>query len=203
MAWAAAGLLAVAAAPVAGADDGVARLEGVGRALRRQAVWRASYHQSYVPAGMTRGEEQQGSVWVAWPDRALFAAGAPPVRQLGLEGRRVRLLDLEVPSCDDHELTDDEWARVPLAAVLDPSGAVERFVVSAAGERRVVLVPLAPGGVARVELEVDAAGMPVEVVVVDPQGAVNRVALADWAPGAAPTWLPQPPPGLECVVGDE
>ena len=53
------------------ADDGLAldRLEALGSALRARAVWTAAYHQEYIPAGMTEGEEAHGRVWVAWPSR--------------------------------------------------------------------------------------------------------------------------------------
>jgi len=46
--------------------------------------------------------------------------------------------------------------------------------------------------------------LPAEVTVIDPQGASNRLRFGDWTavegpPGGA--WLPQPPPGVECVTG--
>lgn len=177
-------------------------LESLGAALRGAAAWHADYTQEYVAAGMTAGEEVAGVVTVAWPDRALFASGVPPSQQMGLEGRVVRLLDLEVPSCDEHVLGDDEWARVPLAAVLDPRGAIERFTVLDHGERGFALVPREPGGVARVEVILDGRDLPAEVVVIDPQGAVNRLRFGGWRAAAGPPdgrWLPTPPRGLDCV----
>jgi hypothetical protein len=192
--------LAVAATGSA-QDGGVARLEALGSALRRHTVWRAAYHQEYVPAGMSQGEEQAGTVWVGWPNRALFRAGNPAVRMLGLEGRQVRLVDGEAGTCDNHELTDEEWERVPLAAVLDPRRAADRFAVAAPEKRRIVLVPRAPGGVATVEVTVNSDGMPAEVVVVDPQGAVNRLRFTGWRSAKAPPggWLPEPPAGVSCT----
>jgi hypothetical protein len=183
-------IAALAAALLGGAGfagaSGMESLEALGAALRGAVAWHADYSQEYV----------------AWPDRALFASGAPPSQRMGLEGRVVRLLDLEVPSCDEHVLGDDEWARVPLAAVLDPRGAVERFTVLDRGERGFVLVPREPGGVARVEVELDGRNLPAEVVVVDPQGAVNRLRFSGWRAAEGPpdgSWLPAPPHGLDCV----
>ncbi|MFV2072888.1 MAG: outer membrane lipoprotein carrier protein LolA [Thermoanaerobaculales bacterium] len=183
-------------------DSGRTNLEALGQALRAGVVWRADYRQEYVAEGMSEGEKLAGVVWVAWPDRALFRSGEPVTRQMGLEGRRVRLLDLEVPSCDEHLLNDEEWARVPLAAVLDPAGATDHFTVLGSGERGFVLVPRQPGGVDRVEVVLGKKNLPREVVVIDPQGATNRLYFTDWRTTDAPPegrWLPEAPPDLECV----
>ena len=184
-------------------DSGNKNLEALGQALRAGVVWRADYRQEYVAEGMSEGEELAGVVWVAWPDRALFLSGEPVTRRMGLEGRRVRLLDLEVPSCDEHLLDDDEWARVPLAAVLDPGGATDHFTVLDSGERGFALVPRQPGGVDRVEVVLGKNNLPLEVVVIDPQGATNRLHFTGWQNSDAPPegrWLPEAPPGLECVA---
>lgn len=192
--------LALLSASAAGAG-GLEVLEALGRTLQAHDTWAATYHQTYVPAGMSGGEEAEGTVWVAWPDRARFRTELPVPREMALDGRRVRLLDLELGSCDDHVVSEDEWARVPLAAVLDPRGAVDRFTVSSGGQGAVTLVPREPGGVARVELEVGAEGLPAEVVIVDAQGARNRLLFSGWKPSQGPPdgqWLPDPPPGCEC-----
>jgi len=196
-----AGALVVAAA--AGADEALAlvRLEALGSALRTQAVWSASYAQEYLPAGMTEGEEAAGRVWVAWPDRAHFRIGQPAIRSMGLEGRTVRLVDLEVPSCDEHHLSDEEWARVPLVAVLDPRGAVEQFSVLSHGRSGLVLKPRAAGGVDHVVVEIGPDSLPLEVVIVDPQGATNRLRFLSWAASEGPPdgkWLPPGPEGVPC-----
>ena len=185
----------------AGADDaGIVRLEALGEALRRHEAWTAEYRQEYVAAGMSQGDEQKGKVWVAWPLRVLFETSDPEVRSLGLDGRRVRLVDVEAGSCDDHELTDEEWERVPLAALLDPRGAAERFSVSSTGGGGIVLEPRSKGGVNRVDVELDDAHMPLRFVVVDPQGAVNRVTFSGWKPARPPgAWLPDPPSGIICM----
>jgi hypothetical protein len=183
----------------------IERLERLGRALRAHSVWRASYHQEYVAAGMTAGEEVDGTVWVSWPDRALFRAGEPVIRIMGMEGRRVRLVDLEVIGCDDHLIDDEEWARIPLAAVLDPQQAVDRFTVLESGEDGLVLIPHETGGVARVEVKLGPGGLPAEVTVIDPQGATNRLGFSDWQRADRPLggqWLPTPPADIECV-GEE
>jgi hypothetical protein len=183
----------------------IERLERLGRALRVHSVWRASYHQEYVAAGMTAGEEVDGTVWVSWPDRALFRAGNPVLRIMGMEGRRVRLVDLEVAGCDDHLIDDEEWARIPLAAVLDPRQAVDRFTVLENGVDGLALIPHEPGGVARVEVVLGPDGLPAEVTVIDPQGATNRLRFSDWERAARPQggqWLPTPPADIECV-GEE
>lgn len=197
-------LTTLLAAPLAASaqDSGMAHLEALGRALRGEAAWRADYTQEYVAAGMGAGEVVSGVVVMAWPDRALFRSGDPPNQMMGLDGRRVRLIDLTVPSCDDHVLDDDEWARIPLAAVLDPPGAIDRFTILDHGEHGFTLVPREPGGVDRVEVVLGGDNLPVEVVVVDPQGATNTLRFSGWraVPEAvAGAWLPEPPPGLACV----
>lgn len=187
---------------VAGRAQGpMVLLEDLAGTLRQQPAWTATYHQEYLPAGMTEGEQIDGEVWVAWPDRALFRSGDPVVRLMGLDHRRVRLVDLDVPSCEDHRLSDDEWARIPLAVVLDPKAAVDGFTVIDRGDRSFALVPREPGGVSRVEVVLGSDNLPDRVVVVDPQGASNRLDFGGWRPAAAPpsgAWLPERPAGVSC-----
>jgi hypothetical protein len=184
-------------------DGGMSALMELGEALRGAEAWRAEYTQEYVPAGMSFGEVVAGEVIVAWPDRALFRTGKPVTQLMGLEGRLVRLVDLEVPSCDEHALGDDEWARVPLAAVLDPAGAVDNFAVLDRELHGFTLVPHDPGGVSRVDVTLDEHSLPLEVVIVDPQGATNRLLFDGWTASDPPLgdgWLPTPPTGLTCVA---
>ncbi len=184
-------------------DPGMAALEALGGALREAEAWQARYLQEYIAAGMNAGEQVAGVVVVAWPDRALFRAGDPTTQMMGLEGLVVRLVDLEAPSCDEHLLDADEWARIPLAAVLDPRGAVDRFTVLENGERGFVLVPREPGGIDRLEVLLGGGDLPAEVVVVDPQGATNRLRFTDWQESDGPpgdSWLPDPPSGLDCIT---
>ena len=186
-------------------DTAIDRLQELGESLRSAPAWRAAFHQEYVPAGMTMGEEEQGVVTVAWPDRALFVTGDPPVRVMGLDGRLVRLVDLETVTCDEHVLDDEEWARVPLVAVLDPAAAVEHFTILERGQRGVALVPRQPGGVSRVEVEVGGDGLPAAVRTIDPQGAVNSLRFAGWkalGEGECGPWLPDVPAGVDCVSDD-
>jgi len=196
-------LIAVGIASGIGAQEaGMPALEALNTALREKPAWQAEYSQEYVAAGMGAGDEVSGVVVVAYPDHALFRAVEPPGQMMGLEGRLVRLVDLEVPSCDEHQLDADEWARVPLAAVLDPRGAVDRFTVLDHGERGFALVPRERGGVDRVEVVLGENDLPDEVVVVDPQGATNRLQFTAWQPVDGPpdgSWLPTPPPGLTCI----
>ncbi len=133
--------------------------------------------QEYIPAGMTMGEEATGRVWLAWPDRALFHTGEPPFRLMGLQGRTVRLVDLHDETCDERTLSDREWERVPLAAVLDPRGALVHFDVVDRADNEIVLIPKEPGGVDRVEVDLGEDDLPDEVTIWDPQGAVNRLRL--------------------------
>ncbi len=193
--------LCLAAASWASAG-GLDTLEELGRTLRSHSAWCARYDQFYLPAGMSAGDEAHGVVWVAWPDRARFSTTAPVAREMALEGRRVRLVDGELGSCDDHVVSDDEWARVPLAVLLDPRGAVERFTIVDEPSGRLVLVPRDGGGVARVELLLGTDGLPAEVVVVDVQGARNRLLFAGWEGPCGPPggrWLPEPPAGVTCA----
>ncbi len=196
----------IAASAVCGASDardrGMGALTALGGALQKADAWRADYTQEYIAAGMSAGEVVAGVVTVAWPDRALFLTGDPVTQMMGLQGRTVRLVDLEGPSCDEHLLGDDEWARVPLAAVLDPSSAVEHFAVLD-HEGGFTLVPREAGGVDRVEVELNADSLPLEVMIIDPQGATNRLIFTEWTAADAPSggrWLPTAPAGLECIT---
>ncbi len=198
----ASGLVAVGGV-VSGQGPVTDRLDALANALSRQASWTADYHQEYVPAGMMLGEQAAGQVWVAWPDRALFHTGDPVVRLMGLDGRVARLVDLEAGSCDEHRLSDREWERFPLAALLDPGAASQRFDLAEQGTSGIVLRPREVGGIDRLEVTLNDAGLPVEVVIVDPQGATNRLDFSDWRPSAGPPsglWLPGPPPGMTCVT---
>ncbi len=196
----------MAAAGAAAAQSGaMTALERLGSALRTSDAWRADYEQEYVAAGMTRGEVVHGSVTVAWPDRARFETGEPATQLMALDGRLVRLVDLEIGSCDQHLLDDEEWSRIPLAAVLDPSAAITHFTVVAHGDPGFALIPHRPGGVQRVEVLLGERGLPIEVVIVDPQGATNRLRFSAWrttAPPAGANWLPDPPAGVECVTDE-
>jgi hypothetical protein len=186
-------------------DSGMVNLEALSGALQGAVAWRADYSQEYRAAGMTTGEHVAGVVLVSWPDRALFRAGDPTSQVMGLDGPVVRLVDFEGPSCDEHVLDADEWARIPLAAVLDPRGAVDRFTVLDYGNRGFVLIPREAGGVDRVEVELGDDDLPQEVTVVDPQGATNNLRFTDWQKSDGPadgSWLPAPPPGLDCISDD-
>ena len=184
-------------------DRGLDRLEALSRALSSEAGWRAGFEQEYIPAGMSMGEEAIGQVWLAWPDRALFHTGEPPFSLMGLQGRTVRLVDLHDETCDEHELSDREWERVPLAAVLDPRGALVHFNVVEYSDVGIVLIPREPGGVDRVEVILGNDDLPVQVSIWDPQGAVNRLEFSDWKVSKEPpdgTWLPAPPADIECAT---
>ncbi|MCP4902146.1 MAG: hypothetical protein GY906_34700 [bacterium] len=182
--------------------EGLEFLLEVGEAIKASPCWSAEYRQEYLAPGMTLGDEVSGQVWIAWPDQALFEAGRPAQRTMGLDGRTVRLLDYEVLSCDEHTLTDDEWARVPLAAVLDPSRALERFSVLGLDERGFALEPYATEGVERVEVKLAKNGLPADVVIIDPQGATNRLVFTGWKRSKPPNggWLPEPPDEIECAA---
>jgi hypothetical protein len=192
------------AASVARAEDtAVDRLETLRRALASRPAWDAEFKQEYIPAGMAMGEEANGRVWLAWPDRALFHTGEPAFRLMGLQGRTVRLVDLADETCDERVLTDREWERVPLAAILDPRGALVHFDVAEVADSGIVLIPKEAGGVDRVEVILGDDDLPVSVTIRDPQGAVNALRFTSWSAADEPpsgAWLPAPPEGVECVA---
>ena len=177
------------------------RLDALNRALSGAPAWHAEFDQEYIPVGMTMGEKAHGQVWLAWPDRALFHTGQPPFRLMGLQGRTVRLVDLPDETCDEHQLSDREWERVPLAAVLDPRGALVHFDIVEHMDIGIVLIPKEPGGVDRVEVILGEDNLPDEVSIWDPQGAVNCLEFSDWTRSKEPpdgTWLPAAPANVEC-----
>lgn len=178
------------------------RLDSLNRALARQAGWVADFKQESIPVGMSK-EVAKGRVWLAWPDRSLFLTGEPPYQKMGLSGRTVRLIDLRDETCDERVLTDREWERIPLAAVLDPRGALVHFTVADQDDDGIALIPKEPGGVDRVVVKLGGDDLPFEVTILDPQGAVNRLRFTNWNISAEPPeglWLPTPPEGVECTV---
>jgi hypothetical protein len=190
-------------AVVNGQESGLDRLESLNRALADEVGWTADFAQEFIPVGMTMGDRANGRVWLTWPDRALFHTGEPPFQMMGLSGRTVRLIDLGDETCDERFLSDREWERIPLAAVLDPRGAQVQFTVAATGASGITLTPKEPGGVNRVEVVLNAESLPLEVTVFDPQGAVNRLAFSNWRSSESPPddqWLPDPPGSIDCVV---
>lgn len=194
--------IVIGALAAAAGGGGMDALEELGAALRSAPAWHSEYRQEFISAGMSAGEVIDGEVLAAWPDRALFHTVDPTTQLMGLDGRVVRLVDLSVPSCDEHLLDDDEWARIPLAAVLDPQSALDHFAVLERGEDGFLLVPREPGGVARVEVVLNDENLPREVVVIDPQGSTNRLVFTNWRSSDGPpggSWLPDAPPGLDCV----
>lgn len=201
--WIAAWLVfCVSVSGVRGQEPELDRLEALNRALARESGWVADFVQESIPVGLSK-EEAKGRVWLAWPDRALFHTGEPPYQMMGLSGRTVRLIDLRDETCDERLLSDREWERIPLAAVLDPRGALVHFAVVDRGERGITLIPKEPGGVDRVEVELGVDDLPLEVTILDPQGAVNRLRFAKWEPSDGPPedlWLSNPPDGVECVT---
>jgi len=203
---AAVSLTALATGPIAAdvPSGAIGRVEQLGRVLRQHDAWRAEYSQTYLAPGMSLGDEAAGTVWIAWPDQARFSVTEGTAQEMGLDGRRVRLVDPLTPSCEDHLLDDDEWARIPLSVVLDPRAAVERFAVDVLGDDGFVLLPREPGGVDRVEVRLGDDGMPREVVVVDPQGARNRLRFEGWRESSPPPdgWLPEAPRGAPCPAPD-
>lgn len=197
-----AAVLVAAAATTIGADDdpAIERLTALGEAMRSQPVLSSEYVQVNLPAGMSLGDEVRGRVWVSWPDRALFVWGDPEVGQMGLDGRRTRVLDRETGTCDDHHLTEEEWQQVPLAAVLEPAAAMDRFVVIARDHGGFDLIPRESGGVDRIEVELDGESFPTRLVITNPQGGTNTFEFGGWKVADAPRqgWLPDPPRGVEC-----
>lgn len=202
-AWIAGWVVLCALVPgVRGQEPELDRLEALNRSLASEAGWVAHFIQESIPVGLSM-EEAEGRIWLAWPDRALFHTGEPPYQMMGLSGRTVRLIDLRDETCDERLLSDREWERIPLAAVLDPRGALVHFTVADRGESGITLTPKEPGGVDRVEVVLGADDLPLEVTILDPQGAVNRLRFTDWRPSEGPPdnlWLSTPPDGVECVT---
>ena len=191
---------------VQGQDRAIERLEALNHALSSAAAWHAEFDQEYTPVGMSMGEKAHGQVWLAWPDRAIFHTGEPPFRLMGFQGRTVRLVDLPDETCDEHQLSDREWERVPLAALLDPRGALVHFDIVAGIDAGITLIPKEPGGVDRVEVILGEDDLPDEVSIWDPQGAVNSLVFSSWTESMEPpdgAWLPQSPANVECTTDPE
>ncbi len=180
-------------------DDAMAALVDVREALRSVATWKVPFEQEYIPAGFTEGDRTSGQLWLQWPDRMLFVSGSPPVQWLGLEGRRTRLLDLDAGTCEDHVLTDEEWERIPLVAVLDPQRAVELFTIMQGPAGEIVLLPRQRSDLERIELTARDNGLPAQLKIHDGQGSVNIFEFQTWsAADSEVSWIPEAPDNVSC-----
>jgi len=186
-----------------GDESPISRLESLAEKLKSHDVWETSYTQEYIPAGMDIGEEVSGRLFLAWPDRALFLQEDPEERTMGLSGRHVRLVDLAAGSCDEHTLSDEEWQRIPLVAILQTRDALEYFSILENEEGVIVLLPREKGGVERVELKLSPDHLPEDLKIIDPQGALSEFHFSGWREGRTPEhWLPNPPEGIQCLDDD-
>lgn len=177
-------------------------LEKLAQHFQSHPIWRADYSQEYIPAGMDEGEFVSGRLWLAWPDKLLFIQDRPEKRSMGFEGRKLRLVDEEAGSCDEHLMSQEEWERIPLMAILDTRLAVEHFSILESAPGEISLIPHEKGGVDRVEIFVGDAGMPRMLTLTDPQGALSRFKFSEWKEASShpgESWLPAPPEGVECV----
>ena len=154
-------LLAAAAAGAA------PRLEQLAAALRGSRAWRADFVQTYIPQGFDQGTSEAGALTLVPPAELRFDYIAGGGRVFAVDGTVSRLVDAANGSCDAARLDRGSWARLPLAAVLDP-GAAERAFAVTGSDHQLQLVPHEPTpDLALVTITLDDALMPRKVLVRD------------------------------------
>jgi outer membrane lipoprotein-sorting protein len=162
-----------------------AQLERLAAALRGAAAWQADFVQSYTPAGFAAATVDRGTVIVAAPARLRFDYSTGSRRAFAVDAVVARLVDFTGGTCDAVRLDEGAWARLPLAAILDPSSAERAFAVAAVG-RTLTLTPRQPtADLSELAVTVDDKDMPVLVAVTDASGNRNEFALSHWRAAAA------------------
>lgn len=170
-------LLLAVAVSTSGGTDALDRLAG---ALRGAAAWQARFVQRYVPEGLQTGTTEGGTLTLVAPSSLRFDyAGASP-RTFATDGTVARLVDQRAGTCDAVRLDAGTWARLPLAAVLDPGAARRAFLVDSSGAT-LHLVPRDPTPeLAELTVTLGPDSLPSEVTVRDSSANLNTFTLSGW-----------------------
>ena len=157
-----------------------AELEKLATTLRGSPAWRATFVQTYVPAGFEEGTTEAGTVVLAPPDRLRFDYSGDSSRIFAVDGTILRSVDQEAGTCDAVVLDERTWGRLPLAALLDPTAALASFAVEVQGPV-LRLSPRQPNpDVAVVEVVFDSSHLAQRITVTDPSGNRNTFSFAGW-----------------------
>ena len=194
------------AAVAAGAPAGKApSLDHLAAALRSSHAWRADFVQTYTPVGFEQGTSEPGVLTLVPPAKLRFDYATGGGRSFAVDGTISRLVDAKSGSCDAMRLDRGSWARLPLAAVLDPGAAEHTFAIEGSGEK-LRLVPREPiPDLASVTITLDRAGMPQAVLVLDSSGDRNKFQFTHWQPTREPAaafFAPSLPGSPPCLPED-
>lgn len=163
-------LLALASSP----------LEQLATKLQGAPAWQARFSQVFLPAGLTRGSEEQGVFTFAHPSRVRFDYHTEPRRVFAVDGVLARMVDTEAGTCQAVELNQGSWASLPLVALTDP-GALRALFVVEEEKDTITLVPRQPSPqLARVVVRLGAEGLPRQVLVEDGSGNRNDFRFSRW-----------------------
>ena len=172
-------LAAVAAAPPPS-------LERLAAVLHGSHAWRADFVQTYIPQGFDQGTSETGVLTLVPPAELRFDYTAGAGRVFAVDGTVSRLVDAANGTCDAVRLDRGSWARLPLAALLDP-GAAERAFAVTGSDHHLQLVPHEPTpDLALATITLDGAPMPRTILVRDGGGNRNEFAFSHWRPAADP-----------------
>jgi outer membrane lipoprotein-sorting protein len=155
-------------------------LERLAAALRGAPAWHAAFVQTYTPEGFDQGTSDKGSLTLVPPDELRFDYASPGERVFAVDGAVARLVDRKRGSCEAVRLDRGTWARLPLAAVLDPGAAAHAFTIESTGDG-LRLIPHEPGpDLAEITVMLDGAGLPATVAVKDGAGNINQFEFTHW-----------------------
>ncbi|MFI5142894.1 MAG: outer membrane lipoprotein carrier protein LolA [Thermoanaerobaculales bacterium] len=180
-------------------------LEQLAAALRASRAWRAEFVQTYTPQGFDHGTSEPGILTVVPPAKVRFDYTASGGRVFAVDGSISRLVDVGNGSCEAIRLDRGTWAKLPLAAVLDPAAAGRTFVIEAK-DHTLRLVPREPtADLAEVTITLDDDRLPRAVLVQDTAGNRNRFSFTRWQTTSEPPaklFAPSLPGSPPCLPED-
>ncbi|MDX1383810.1 MAG: outer membrane lipoprotein carrier protein LolA [Thermoanaerobaculia bacterium] len=199
--WVAVALLLAAGPGAVAGEDAWQLLDEFRRHLRAESPLRASFTQTFVPAGFSTGEKESGRMALALPDCLRWDYDEPYAKSFLLCGDVFHYWN---PGEDEGHIEEIEAEREPGLdlLLLEVSQLQERYEAElVAGERRMREIRLRPREandyVAEAALVLDR-GLERLLFLryVDPEGSVTEFAISGWKKGAENGTF-NPPEGVE------
>ena len=162
------------------------QLEKLAATLRSSPAWRASFVQTYTPAGFAEGTTETGTLLLAPPNRLRFEYRGDGARVFAVDGNVARNLDQQAGTCDAVRLDEATWGRLPLAVLLDPAAAVAGFETRLEGDLLRLVPRQVNPDIATIEVAFSKLFLAERVTVTDPSGNRNAFSFTSWSPVGAP-----------------